>query len=225
MHIKELILFSHQHKAQKEFYQNTLGYEINETTKNSFSVQVGSTKLIFQNSTLNYFYHYCFLIPCNQLKNAVDWLKTRLRITEDVNETIIHHFDSWNADAVYFFDGNGNIVEFIARHDLKNESNRVFDLNEMLCVNEIGMPTTDIKKTNHQLETELGTRFWKGDFEGFGTNGDQHGLFLLPNYLKKAGQYPLNQPIQCSPFVAVIENEGKQFTVKYENENVSIANL
>lgn len=223
MQIKELILFSNQIEAQKEFYKNTLGFSATESGTDKFSIRAGETKLSFQHTDEETHYHYCFLIPCNQLENAINWLKPRLNIIEDDAGTVIHRFESWNANAVYFYDGNSNIVEFITRHDLKNETDSPFNLENILCVNEIGMPTTNISKANRQLETELGTQFWKGDLERFGTNGDQNGLFLLPNYRNKPGWYPLNQPIHSSPFEALIVNNGKQFLVNYMDEKIDIS--
>ncbi len=225
MLIKELTLFTDKQKKQEAFYQNIFGFKAEEKTHDKIAFRTGASKLIFQKSKKNYFYHYCFLIPCNQLENAIKWLKQSVAIIQDENGTIIHRFESWNANAVYFYDGAGNIVEFIVRHDLKNESDKPFDSSQILCINEIGMPTTDIRKTNRQLENEINTRFWKGDFENFGTNGDQHGLFLLPNYKLKTGWFPVNQPIQTSPFNALIENDGKKYRVEYHDEQIKTSEI
>ncbi|MFT4758703.1 MAG: catechol-2,3-dioxygenase [Saprospiraceae bacterium] len=112
----------------------------------SSSVQAGQTKLIHQQSRVDYTYHYCFLIPSNQLANSINWLKARLNIVEIEPGRIVQRFESWNADSVYFYDGSGNLAEFIVRYDLKNEGAGKFDLFNLLCVNEIGMPVSNGKR-------------------------------------------------------------------------------
>lgn len=84
------------------------------------------------------------------------------------------------------------------------------------------MPTLDIKKINQQLIDTLETSFWKGDLKRFGTNGSQDGLFLLPNYSKKDIWFPTYIKIKPEPFSAVIENNGRQYSVFYKDEKLII---
>ena len=181
MRIKKLTLYTHQLESEKKFYSETLGFSFLDSSEKDFSVKVGTTQLTFQKTNQLYIYHYCFLIPENKLDEGVEWLKQRLPLIEIEKGRWIENFETWNADSIYFYDGSGNIAEFIVRHDLDNQSDEEFSLASILNVNEIGMPVRDVAKMNHQLE-KLGSPLWRGDLKRFGVNGTQDGLFLLPNY-------------------------------------------
>lgn len=222
MKIRKLKLYTHQLEAEKLFYASTLGLPLTSEESTHFTVQVGWTILSFEYNPIPYLYHYCFLIPCNKLTEAMEWVSKRIPVI-DGKKT--HRFESWNANAFYFYDASGNVVEFIVRHDLNNPDENSFDKTQILCVNEIGVPTTNVQKLNSQLENKLGTQFWKGDYERFGTNGDQHGLFLLPNFKLKETWFPTAHALKPAPFEATVEVKQKQFTVKFKNELMSISDM
>lgn len=217
MKFKQLHLHTNQLASEKQFYAETLGFAIIEESATHLSFQVGWTILTFQQSELAHKYHYCFLIPCNQLQEALEWMEKRWQVVEIEEGAKTVHFDDWNADSFYFYDGSGNIAECIVRYDLQNESEETFDASSFLCVNEMGLGSNNIVKINMQLEEELSTKFWKGDYVRFGTNGSQEGLFLLPNYEKKEIWFPTEISIEPEPFEAWIENEGQNYAVIYEN--------
>lgn len=221
MIISAIKLFTNQLEAEKAFYHEVLGFEYLENTDKHFTVQVGHTRLTFEYTAAAHRYHYCFLIPSNQLDNAVTWLKERLDIYEIEPGRIVQRFESWNAESVYFHDGSGNLAEFIVRYDLNNGVSHPFSLSDIISLNEIGMPTNDVKALNTQLENKLHTSFWKGDLERFGTHGSQEGLFLLPNYEVKSTWFPSNVEIDLAPFEARVVNEGEIFNLKYKKGVVS----
>ena len=215
MLIKEIELFTSNLKAQKDFYSNKLGAEIIFETAHSFSVQMGQTTVKWVQSNIDFKYHYCYLIPSNQLQDAMDWAKSRFPLVNDDTDSLIQHFKTWNAHSFYFWDGAGNLVEFICRHDLNNESHSGFNINSIINFNEIGMPNADIKGLNKQLEKSLGTQFWKGDIDRFGTNGDQNGLFILLNTKEKKTWFPTElEPMICD-FKAIIESHEFMHSIQY----------
>lgn len=218
MKFKKLKLFTEKLESQLKFYTETLGFQLLDKTDNSFSVKAGWSELTFEKSEIEYYYHYCFLIPSNQLNQALEWMGKRVEIIDIENGRKIQHFESWNADSFYFYDSCGNIAEFIVRYDLKNEEDGDFDISKVLGVNEMGMPTNDVRKINQQLEDELRTKFWKGDLNRFGTNGSQEGIWLLPNYEVKEIWFPTSLKIKSEPFEAIVENVGKEYSVEYKNE-------
>ena len=138
---------------------------------------------------------------------------------------IIQRFEDWNADSIYFYDGSGNLAEFIVRYSLDNKSDKDFTTSSMLCVNEIGLATNDIGKASQHLEDETNLPFWKGDKIRFGTNGDENGLFLLPNYDLKKEWFPVDMKIVPSPFQAIILNNEKEYLVEYANEQIILSSL
>ncbi len=220
MRIQKLKLYTNKLEKEKEFYAKTLGFKVIESNPNKFTLKVGWSEFTFEKSENAHTYHYCFLIPANKLFQALEWMEKRVDIITLENGRKIQRFESWNADAFYFYDGSGNVAEFIVRHDLKNESYSEFTLTDLLCVNEIGMPTNDITKLNTELTQNFGTEFWKGDLHSFGTHGSQEGLFLLPNYNQKNVWFPTSVHIKPEPFSTTILSNGKKYVMKYKKEEV-----
>lgn len=220
MKFKKLKLYTNQLESELKFYSEILGFEILEQNQNFFSVKVGWSELSFEKSENEYKYHYCFLIPSNKLNEALEWMEKRTEIVNIENSRKTQNFESWNADSFYFYDASGNIAEFIVRYDLKNNDNSDFNISKVLGVNEMGMPTANVKKTNDQLHNELETEYWKGDIERFGTNGTQEGIFLLPNYNLKDIWFPTSIKIKPEPFEAVIQNGDREYHIEYRNEKI-----
>ena len=221
MKIRNLKLFTHKLELEKLFYSETLGFEIKESNSNSFTVKIGWSDLTFQKTKKEYKYHYCFLIPSNKLEQAMKWMEKRISIVDIDNGRKIQRFESWNADSFYFYDASGNIAEFIVRHELDNGISSDFNISDVLCINEIGMPTNNIDRVNNELLQKFGTEFWKGDLKRFGTNGSQEGLFLLPNYEIKEIWFPTSSmKINPEPFEILFENNGKMYNMKYNNEEI-----
>ena len=221
MRIKELRLFTKYLDRELDFYTKTLGLPVLEHSKEHFTIRVGWSALTFARSQNAHRYHYCFLIPSNTLYSALEWMEKRVEIIVLPDGQKTQRFESWDADSFYFYDGSGNVAECIVRHQLHNPTDRDFDFSQLLCVNEIGLPTTDIAKTNTQLETTLGTKSWKGDLERFGTHGSQEGLFLLPNYKVKEFWFPTSLEIRPEPFATVIENQGKKYSLAFDGQKIT----
>lgn len=222
MKIKKLILKTNKLEQEKAFYCKKLNFQLIEDTTHYFTLNVGWTTLSFITSEVEHIYHYCFLIPSNKLHEALKWMKERVDIIDIENGREIQRFESWNAESFYFFDGSGNLAEFIVRHDLKNDSPDPFDTSSILCVNEIGMPTTNIETTNEQLEAIFQSSFWKGDYNRFGTHGSQEGLILLPSHSIKGEWFPSKQLIKPETFDITIEHKGMTKQVSYNNERINV---
>ena len=222
MRITALNLYTDNLEANKEFFLKKLGLEPISVSRDRFTVRIGWSELSFSKSELPHTYHYCFLIPRNRLEKALEWMGDRTQILEIEVGKHTQHFDSWNADSFYFLDGSGNLAECIARHDLPFSEEGEFSRAELLCLNEIGMPTRDIPKTDKTLSGLLGTGRWKGDQSRFGTHGDEEGLFLLPNYQVKKTWFPTGQKIIPEPFQATVEHQGRKVSVEFKNELLKI---
>lgn len=75
------------------------------------------------------FYHFVFDVPQNKLMLAREWLIERVPLIQGPSNrrdsrypNDIRHFPDWSAHAFFFWDPADNIVEFIARHDVENDS-------------------------------------------------------------------------------------------------------
>lgn len=224
MKFKSLNLFTHNLQAQKEFYVSILGAKLISETSENFTLEIGWSQLTFVQSTKEHFYHYCFLLPENQLTEALNWFEKRIPIVETEEGKIVH-FESWNARSFYFYDGSGNIAECIVRHDLNNQSDLPFDFNSLQGVNEIGLPTPSIPDTLAQFNTHFPLEIWRGDTDRFAGCGDLEGLFLLPNHTIKKIWFPSEIEITPTDFSCVVEVNDHYFDVKFKDSELQISNL
>lgn len=215
MKIKELTLYTNKIAEQKHFFETILGFTVHQENSDIFWIQVGWTKFCFKRSYECYLYHYCFLIPGNKLQEALGWVESKVEIIEAEENGKVVFFDTWNAHSFYFYDGVGNIAECIVRHDLQNHSDKPFSITDFLCVNEIGLGTDNISKTNQQLEDHFGTPFWRGDKARFAANGSQEGLFLMPNYRVKETWFPTEIAIEPNPLIGIVENERRFYNFQF----------
>lgn len=220
MKIKQLTLHTNRLSEQKHFYQNILAFALQDESEHSFSVQVGWTRLEFRKSEEAHIYHYCFLIPSNKLQEALVWMESKVAILDNGITGKVMYFDTWNAHSFYFYDGAGNIAECIVRPDLQNTSNSPFSLTDLMCVNEIGLPTQDIAQTQEELHTAFGLNLWRGDLISFAASGSPEGLLLLPNYHIKETWFPTDIKTTCAPFTARIENEGNAYNFDYRDGKI-----
>ncbi len=203
MRFAEIQLETHRLDELKAFYRDKLGLQIVEEKRRYFTIQAGISQIRFSKADDNEepFYHFAFNIPNNQLPEAKIWLQNRLDLIEKDGKTDFH-FEKWNADSVYFYDPAGNIVEFIARHNLPTQSNKPFSGKSIISVGEIGYPAENVKLFSRAIKDELNVKLWDGDEKNFAAVGDEEGLFIIvpvnrPWFPvdKKAREYPVGVKI------------------------------
>lgn len=197
-----------------EFYRDTLGLEVISADAGKAHVHIGSSWLVFsQNPGFQGIYHFAFNIPCNQIREGMSWLE-RAGITLIANEKGENQIDftHWNAEATYFLDPAGNIVELIARRDLQNEAEHPFSPESLLEISEIGIATDDVQAWIARAETEFGIPpFDKQkpapDFAAMGTD---MGLFIVVTEGRK--WFLTDLPAVKTPVVVNFENDkGEMF--------------
>lgn len=199
MKIKSLILYTSKLEEQTAFYKNVLGIPIIEESFNHSSFQIGSSVLSFYYRETSTPYHFAFNIPANQEKEAMNWLKQRVELLSNEDHEELISFDNWNARALYFYDKDNNIVEFIARKNLKITSNAPFRGQSLICISEIGVPVQKIDKAYNDLNQIKRLPIYDGDFERFCAAGDENGLFIIIN-LEKKKWYPVDDTAYSSYF-------------------------
>jgi catechol-2,3-dioxygenase len=179
--IARLRLSSHAVPKMASFYRDTLGLPVAPIEGDRISVTCGETVIEFAPAPdgTQPFYHFAFNIPHNKLDKAIEWMKPRHPLFVRDDGDVVFHFERWDAHAVYFIDPSGNIVEFIARHTLKNDAPGSFDVGDILCASEIGVVTPDVDATADQLRRDLGLNNYKLASEAFCPVGDEHGLFIV----------------------------------------------
>ncbi len=210
MQIKELILQTDMPAELKEFYSQTIGINIISESENSFTLQTPETEIsiIYSSDFKKPFYHFAFNIPENKFSEAKEWAKQRVGLIELDGEDEFD-FKSWNAHAIYFYDPAGNIVELIARHNLKNASTKIFTGESLLSISEIGCPVYDVRNFYELLRENFDIPKFSGDMKTFTAAGDDEGLFIIvPDGRKwfpdcqNAGVFPMT--------VKIISNEAKE---------------
>ena len=64
-------------------------------------------------------------------------------------------YSHWNAHSIFFLDPGGNVVEYIARHDLKNGAPGAFSSRDILGTSEIALIVDDVPATVTHLRSAL----------------------------------------------------------------------
>jgi catechol-2,3-dioxygenase len=179
--------------AQQDFYGNTLGLP-SQIIGNELRIQIGtdqthSGELIFvQSANFTGRYHFAFTIPKNQFEAGVHWLEQRTTIASDANGKTRFETGEWNADNVYFFDPQGNILELIVHHDLDESSldesslesisQETFGPHSFLHISEIGLASKNVLEMIAWFAKTLEVGTYKSFDETFAPIGDVHGLVI-----------------------------------------------
>ncbi|KFF04330.1 VOC family protein [Flavobacterium reichenbachii] len=216
MKIDQIQLKTNDIEKAKAFYQNTLGLFILEEDQKSITIQAGSSILKFvEDSQFNSIYHFAFNIPENQLEEAIEWCKNKVDLIIIEDKNVITDFEKWNSHAIYFYDTNGNLLEFIARHDLNNEQVGEFNSQSILNISEIGIVTENPLELGNQLISEHGLHFFSknNNSETFAALGDDEGLLILvhPN----RNWYPTQIPSQSNTTEISLENNENIIELKF----------
>jgi catechol-2,3-dioxygenase len=207
MRIDELQLLAGRLPALHDFYASLLGLPVVSRSEAKVTFQVGDSRLTFAQAPAGWdgSYHFAFNIPANQFPEAKQWLSQRVTLIRDKKRRDTFTFTGWHADAMYFYDPEGNIVELIARHRLGNGISKPFDTQSVLAISEIGFPTDDVKQTVQTLCDRLSARVYDGaDSDEFTAVGDEDGLIIVvkqgrlwfPDTGKMARRVPLTVQVR-----------------------------
>lgn len=181
MNITELELVTADLQAQQDFYANILELP-SRLSSFGLEIKAGNTDVLFVQAPPDFegAYHFAFNIPENQFHSAKGWIASRVPLLREENGKDEFESRSWNSDSVYFKDAAGNVLEFIARYDLKNAVDVNFDSKHILQVSEIGLPSEDVLGLANELCTQLSLPvFRQQPNEAFTPVGDDNGLFIL----------------------------------------------
>jgi len=232
--IKQVILYTKNVLQMKKFYIDIMGFSLLREDKISFRIATGSSELEFiENEAVDHpFYHFAFNIPANKFKEAKLWTKERVNLAVEDNEDEVY-FENLHAHAFYFYDPAGNIVEFIARHSVSEESSKPFSINSILNIGEMSLTVNDLIHASNQLN-EIGVherdkKEIKRDCLNF-MGKREKGIFLLltqpgRKWLfseKKSMIFPLE--IILSNDHIIIINSGNELEI-YPNGNLDVKRI
>lgn len=182
MNITYLELPAKDLTAQRDFYVKVLELPA-ELSTDKLEVKVGQSTLVFTQADSNFdgAYHFAFNIPENQFTAAKAWISERIPLLQDVDGKDEFTSITWNSRSVYFKDAAGNVLEFIARHNLQDTVEGEFDSRQILNVSEIGLPSEDVVGWANELCSKLNISVFKQEpNESFTPVGDEDGLLILP---------------------------------------------
>ena len=152
MEIKELKIYTQNFEEQVQFYKEVLGFSTTKKSEIQFEIQTKKSKLIFESTDKKFYYHFAFLIPPKTIDFAIQFLENKYIELLLYKKSKIIDFKS--GKSIYFFDKNRNIVEFIERPSLNYKSTAQFSIEEVIKINEIGLPVAEpIKKAKELVET------------------------------------------------------------------------
>jgi D-alanyl-D-alanine carboxypeptidase len=138
----------------RDFYGGELGLPLYGE-----AIVVGETRLRFDVDEGDAFYHFALLVPGDRFDAALAWGRERVELLGDVFE-----FENWDAEAFYFHDPAGNIVELIAHHGLEeNGRSGGFTAAELLGFSELGI-VGDKAQQLRRLESR-GLSLWDGTMD------------------------------------------------------------
>ena len=109
----------------------------------------------------------CLVLPTKDLRvqeqfyaniflAAKEWIFSRVPLLKDSEREDEFHSDNWNSKSAYFKDATGNVLEVIARHNLRDAMDGDFGGNQILNISEIGLPSKDIIECANELYIKMG---------------------------------------------------------------------
>ncbi|WP_223637189.1 serine hydrolase [Planococcus sp. 4-30] len=209
---KKVILYTNQLEDMKGFYEYQLGFRIVEEDEASFTLSIGESQLVFRESERAAVYHYALNIPGNQFTLAKWWASERVTLNrqEGMDEVFYANFD---ADAFYFQDPAGNVIEFIARRSVDRMGN--FTVDSLLNISEVSITTPYVEEVGERIEEmDIPVRGNKGiDAKSLNFLGSGHAYIIL--VAPKRTWYFSKQKSETHP-LAIELTDGRQITITEE---------
>ena len=179
MHITFLQLHTNNLPALQAFYA-ALGFTI--TAHDTYiDIPIGTTLLRFQadDTPLSGGYHFAINVAVSDIAIVREWLSNHTPIIHSAQGTTIFQFDEWQAHAIYCYDPDHNIVEFILRREIVNYPQSSFHAMDSLCISEIGLACIDVPATITQFRNSFAIPDFFSHNDEFWPIGDNHGLFIM----------------------------------------------
>lgn len=171
------------------FYHEKLGFDLLDSTNIECTFQTGNSTLTFLKSGGDHspFYHFAFNIPENKIKAAEKWHHPKSQFIKPPSHLLdksyqsdnIVHFRHWDAHSLFFYDPAGNVVEYIARHTLNNQSSGEFSTSDILYLSEIGLVVDDVYETSMMVSNASGLKQYSEASDNFLALGDHFGLVIF----------------------------------------------
>lgn len=221
MHISAINLLTNDLENTFDFYHNKMGFPVKERRDQYVTFIAGKTDLTFTYSDTHKHpvYHFAFTIPSNKLKEAFDFIQAKTFIMDVPSGSKIADFSNWNADAFYFYDNNNNILEFIARYAIQNQSDQAFSGTSIYAISEIGLVTDKVPVLAQKITEDYDVSIFEHQpaMEQFTVMGDDYGLFIL--VATERTWFPTQIKAKLFPLAIYIQNAlGEDIRINYPLE-------
>lgn len=217
MNFNKLTLYSNNLHEQQKFYLEKLDLKGTSST-DSLTIKLPHGELEFKETHDFKPYHFAFTIPGSKISEALEWLKERVKILKNGSDEVVD-FPAWNAESIYFYDADGNIVEFIARKNLPYDTEVPFDSHQLIEISEIGVATSDFEEKFKQLTAIPGVEKFGGGDAVFCAIGEETGLFILIDKNRK-DWFPGNDKAFSANFTTLIGTSEGEFRVVYIDDKL-----
>jgi catechol-2,3-dioxygenase len=222
MNIEAIEIHTTDLRQTELFYSEILNFRVLEKNRERISFEAGTSVLTFKSD--KHFerpiYHFAFNIPNNQLKEAIEWLNGRVYfLTVDTEkDSYVADFSSWNANAIYFQDNNENILEFIVRYDVDDQSECPFTGQSVTCISEIGIVTDNVPECIRTLIEAYDIQLFpkQAPQPRFAALGDDHGLLIVSETDRE--WFPTTIPAGKFPLKVIIKNLDQRFEMFLNQE-------
>ncbi len=214
--------------AMRRLYVEGLGFGGEPDTAERLAVEVGDAQVTFSAAPPGErpFYHFALLVPGDRYRAARRWVEQCARLLSRPGETsTTFRFRAWDADACYFADPAGNVVELIAHRGMGDSSagDDPFTPRELLGISELGLVVSDPPAAVHSL-AGAGLKLWAGTAAGpdaLAFVGRQaHTLILCA---PGRPWLPTQRPAEAHPVAAIVSADGQTVSVSASDGVVRVS--
>lgn len=214
--------------ALQRFYRDCLGFREPAGERDRLTLAVGDARIVFSPAADGErpFYHFALLAPGNRYAAARRWIERCTQLLSRPGQTsTTFRFEAWDADACYFHDPAGNIVELIAHRGVGQADADAggFAAGELLGISEVGMVVTDPPRAARTL-ADAGLKLWSGGVDGADAlafiGRQAHTLILCA---PGRPWLPTQRPAQLHPVSATLSTGGDPVSVRVADGVVTTA--
>jgi catechol-2,3-dioxygenase len=216
MKILQVELLTADLQLTEHFYSDKLQLKLLSKNETGLSYVAGNSLLTFKlTQSLQPNYHIAFEIPGDKLKEAIDWMDDKIELITFDDNSVIVDFENWNAESIYFYDDNSNILEFIVRHDNNITGDKDFNAASILNVSEVGLVNEHVLQFADELTKIYGIHHYekqppRGNFCAM---GNASGLFVISG--NERNWFPTSTKAVRFPVYVRFEENGNEFELNY----------
>ena len=180
MRIVDVEFKTHWLDKVTDFYQNQVGLELIEKDDQRCVFKAGWSRLKFvlDESSEGPWYHFAFHIPLSQIESAMRWAESFATLLQNI-EGKRFYLGHRSAEAIYFEDPSGNIVELIGRKEYDAKALDDFSSESILGIAEVGLPVVEFDANDRSLRRQLGVGYAVDPTNSYAAIGNREGMLVL----------------------------------------------